>query len=219
MSDRTSGAEELVLRHTLVSTAPLCPEIQLHLVTEECPLFEAGEAEVASLGMPDPFWAFCWAGGDALARFLLDAPERVDGRSVLAFGSGGGVEAIAAALAGGVVCAADIDPIARAAADVNARLNGVQLESTGRDLVGARDLPWDVILVGDVCYDPEASRRILRWLDDLVGLGKEVLLGDPHRGFVEKANVETLASYSAPSDNDRGGRSLVRTSVFRLQQA
>jgi predicted nicotinamide N-methyase len=210
-------AEQLVRQHTVVAPAPLCPEVQLHLVTEECALFAADEETVKRMGMPEPFWAFCWAGGDALARFLLDHPEHVCGRSVLAFGAGGGVEAIAAARSGATVCAADTDPIARAAASLNARLNGVSLSLCDRDLVGMRELPWEVVLVGDVCYEESASRRILAWLADLARSGVTVLLGDPHRGFVEEAGVTRLASYSAPADNDRGGRSLVRTSVFRLE--
>ena len=208
--------EELVRRHTAVTATPLCPEIRLHVVTEECALFTADEEQVAAMGMPDPFWAFCWAGGDALARFLLDQPAWVAGRSVLAFGAGGGVEAIAAALSGATVCAADIDPTARAAAALNARLNGVELEFAAHDLVGSEEVPWDVVLAGDVCYEETASRRILAWLARIAASGKTVLLGDPHRGFVEEANVTPLASYSAPADNDRRGRSWVRTSVFRL---
>jgi predicted nicotinamide N-methyase len=207
----------LILEHTKIARCRLCPEIRLRLVTEDCALFHASEEKVAEMGIPEPFWAFSWAGGEAVARFVLDHPEWVKGRSVLVFGCGCGIDAIAAALSGGRVCAADIDPAAREATAANAELNGVAVEVSGEDLLGVEDLAWEVVLVGDVCYEEHASRAILEWLGRLAGRGITVLVGDPHRGYVERAPVSLLASYDAPADNDRHGRSLTRTSVFRIE--
>jgi predicted nicotinamide N-methyase len=152
--------EELVLQHTVVATPPLCPELRLHLVTETCPLWRATEADLARLGLSEPYWAFCWPGGQALARHLLDHPALVAGARVLDFGAGSGVEAIAALRAGAAhALAADIDPLAGVACRLNARLNDVALEVTDEDLVGS-DRGWDVVLVGDMFYERRLAERV-----------------------------------------------------------
>jgi predicted nicotinamide N-methyase len=209
-------ARQLILEHTVVTSPHLCPEIELHLVTEGSALWRAGESELEALGIPEPYWAFCWAGGEALARHLLDHPQLVAGRRVLAFGAGSGVEAIAAARAGGRVWASDIDPIALEAICLNAELNRVQIQTTGRDLLGHRSKAWDVILAGDVCYQAEMAGRVTRWLAQLAADGALVLLGDPGRGMLDPSELLPLAVYHAPADNDRNGSSLQRTTVYRV---
>jgi predicted nicotinamide N-methyase len=208
--------DETIRRHTLVTPARLCPEIRLHLVTAECPLFRAGEEEAAQAGLVEPYWAFSWAGGQALARWVLDSPETVCGKRVLDFGAGGAVEGIAAALRGARVLAADIDPLAARAAALNAALNGVSLDVTTTDLVGHVDRSWEVVLAGDVFYGTEMALPIRDWLTAVARGGARVFIGDPDRGFLSTAGLVPLARYDAPADNDADGSFLRPTTVYEL---
>jgi len=208
---------ETILRHTEVAPARLCPEIRLHLVTGDCRLFRATEEEAARAGLIEPYWAFSWAGGQALARYLLDDPSRVAGKSVLDFGAGGAVEGIAAAMAGARVLAADIDPMAVEAARLNAKLAGVSLETTTEDLVGRDDLEFDVVLAGDVFYGYDMATPLATWLRSLAARGATVLIGDPDRGFLDTTGLEPLARYDAPADNDADGSFLRPTTVYRVR--
>lgn len=185
--------------NTEVGHPPLCSEIQLHLAMEMMPLWQATEGESAASSLPPPLWAFCWAGGQALARYILDNPGTVRGKRVLDFASGGGVSAIAAAKAGAqAVTANDADPFALAAAGENAALNGVELEASGEDMIGAENPGWDVILAGDICYHRPLAEQAFPWLRGLVRGGALVLLGDPGRPYLPKDGLEELARYSAP---------------------
>lgn len=205
---------ESILQHTVVARPPLVPELALRLVTDACALWRAGEAELARLGLPEPYWAFAWPGGQALARLLLDRPALVRGRRVLDFGSGCAVEAIAALRAGAAdALAADIDPWAAEAAHLNATLNGVSLETTTEDLVGA-DHGWDVVLVGDVFYEARFAARLQTWLEGLARRGAQVLVGDPSRGFFARDRAELVAEYDAPADVDVGGLYLRATGIY-----
>lgn len=195
----------------------LCPEISLYLITPESPLWRATENEAARRGVPWPFWAFAWSGGQALARYVLDHPDLVAGKAVLDFGTGSGLVAIAAALCGaGEVLAADIDPMAAAAAALNAELNGVELDITGQDLVGDLSRDWDVVLAGDMYYDAGESERSSVWLMELAARGARVIIGDPDRGFFDIAEAESLATYAAPADNDSDGTRTVPTGVYEI---
>lgn len=217
---RARGEGELaedIRRHTVIARPPLCPEIALHLVTPACPLWTAGEAELERLGLGEPYWAFAWPGGQALARFLLDHPERVRGRRVLDFGAGGGVEAVAAALAGAAsVRATDLDPRAAVACSLNAALNRVEVRAGTEDVLGDVDLAVDLVLVGDVTYEAGLGARVMDWLAALASRGIEGWVADPGRGFVGPARLERLAVYDAPSDVDVGGRYRVATPVDRV---
>jgi predicted nicotinamide N-methyase len=207
---------ETILRHTVVAPARLCPEICLHLVTGDCPLFRATEEEAARAGLVEPYWAFSWAGGQALARYVLDNAALFANRSVLDFGAGGAVEGIAAAMVGATVLAADIDPMAVAAARLNAELAGVKLETTTLDLVGRLDPRFDVVLAGDVFYGYEMATPLVTWLRALADRGSTVLIGDPDRGFLDTTQLEALARYDAPADNDADGSFLRPTTVYRV---
>ena len=146
------------------------PEIRLHLATEVTPIWQATEESLARGAVPPPFWAFAWAGGQALARYLLDHPDTVAGRAVLDFGSGSGLVAIAAAKAGArPVLAAEIDPFAAAAIAANAALNDVAVEVTTADVIDAADPRWDVVTAGDVCYERAMADRVVPWLRALAG--------------------------------------------------
>jgi predicted nicotinamide N-methyase len=208
---------EIILTHTVTAKARLCPEILLRLVTAACPLWKASEEDAARAGLVEPYWAFSWAGGQALARYVLDRPDLVRGKDVLDFGAGGAVEGIAAALAGGRVLAADIDDMALESARLNAELNGVSLETTARDLVGDVSRNFEVVLAGDVFYGTEMAKPTLAWLRALARGGALVLIGDPDRGFLETTDLEPLERYEAPADNDADGSFLRPTTVYRVR--
>jgi predicted nicotinamide N-methyase len=191
---------------------PLVPEIRLGLITEASPLWRASEAEAAAQGFVEPYWAFAWPGGQALARYVLDNPPTVRGKRVLDFGSGCAIEGIAAALSGAseVLCA-DIDVRACEAALANAQLNNVTLQVTGADLMGS-DLPEiDVVLAGDVFYDRQLAAGALQWLRSL---RVPVYIGDPSRGFVDLSGLRCVATYSACWDGDTTGLLTRPTSVY-----
>jgi len=208
---------DVILTHTKVARARLCPEISLHLITAECPLFRGNEEDAARAGLVDPYWAFSWAGGQALARYVLDRPETVRDRRILDFGAGGGVEGLAAALAGArsVLCA-DIDPMAAESALANAELCGVRVAVTTDNLIGHIEPAWDVVLAGDVFYGTEMAGPTIGWLRALARSGALVLIGDPDRGFLDTTGLEELARYEAPADNDHDGSFLRPTSVYRV---
>jgi predicted nicotinamide N-methyase len=208
---------ERILKHTVIAPARLCPEIRLHLVTAACPLWRATEDEATAAGLVEPYWAFSWAGGQALARYVLDHPSVVAGKTVLDFGAGGAVGGIAAAMSGAHVTAADIDPMAIAAASLNAELASVTLETTTENLIGETERPWDVVLAGDVFYGTEMARPTLAWLTQLAARGSVVLIGDPDRGFLNPSGLERVARYDAPADNDADGSFLKPTTIYRVR--
>jgi predicted nicotinamide N-methyase len=206
----------LVLAQTEIACPPLVPEIPLHLVTARCPWWRSSPEALAAEGVAEPFWGFAWAGGQALARFLLDHPEVARGRRVLDFGAGSGLAGLAAARAGAFrAIAADIDPVCHAACHLNAALNGLALGFTSHDLVG-RPLRVDLVVAGDVTYDAALTARVLPWLRALAARGSMVLLADPGRGFLPGAGLVELARYDAPADNDPGFSWPRETPVFAL---
>ena len=186
------------------------PEIRLWLASEALALWQAGEAELAASGLPPPYWAFAWAGGQALARYLLDHPDRAAGRRVLDFAAGSGLQAIAAAKAGAAaVTASEIDPFAAAAIGLNAGLNRVRVAVVAADVIGidgAADAPnaasadWDLVLAGDVFYERALAARLEPWLRRLAERGATVLVGDPGRAFLPKAGLERLIAYGVKTD-------------------
>ncbi|HEY0266479.1 MAG TPA: 50S ribosomal protein L11 methyltransferase [Rhizomicrobium sp.] len=194
---------------------PLVPEIRLHLATEVVPLWHATEDELAKIGMPPPYWAFAWAGGQALARYVLDNPTTVRGRTVLDIGAGSGLVAIAAGKAGAAsVLAADIDAFACAAIALNAAVNDCDIAITQDDVIGTQGT-WDVILVGDLFYERPLAERLLAWLRQMA---RPALLGDPGRTYFPKAGVEKLAAYSVQTTRDLEDRDIRETGVYRLDR-
>lgn len=206
---------ELVLGHTRPTSPHLCPELSLRLITPECPLWRANEQDLLKLGLPEPFWGFCWAGGQALARYLLDHPQWVEDRTVLDFGSGCGVGGIAAKRAGALrVLAADIDPLAEVAAGINAGLNGVEIETTTRDLLGDEAAGFEVILLGDMFYEAELAGRVQAWLRGRADA--RVLMGSPDRGHIDNGRWKQLEKYAVPADVDSDGSHLQEAAVYTL---
>ena len=196
--------------------APLVPEIALHLASEVLPLWQMTEAELEASGLPPPYWAFAWAGGQALARYILDNSEIVAGKRVLDFGSGSGIVAIAAAKSGATqVTAAEIDDFACAAIALNAAANDVAVNIVTRDVIGETS-HGEVILVGDMCYEQPLAGRIEAWLRALAKDGALVLLGDPGRSYFPKSGLEKLARYSVATSRDLEDRDVRETGVYRL---
>ena len=208
--------ESFIRANTALGAPPHVPEIRLHLADEAHELWLKTEDELDALGLPPPFWAFAWAGGQGLARHLIDHPDLVRGKAVLDFASGSGLVAIAARLAGAArVTAADIDPWSATAARLNAQANGVDFEISQSDLIGA-DLGWDVILAGDVFYDQAISASIRPWFSSLAKRGALVLVGDPGRSYCPREGMELLATYMVPVTRALEDSEIKRTSVFRF---
>ena len=196
---------------------PLVPEIRLHLATEITPIWQATEESLARSAVPPPFWAFAWAGGQALARYLLDHPKQVAGRCVLDFGSGSGLVAIAAAKAGAAqVLAAEIDHFAAAAIAANAALNEVAISVITADVIDATDAHWEVVTAGDVCYEQPMADRVTAWLRLLARHGNLVLLGDPGRAYLPADRLRERARYPVPTSRDLEDREIREGVVWEV---
>jgi predicted nicotinamide N-methyase len=206
---RVTDHRAFVREHTRLERPPLVPELTLSLGDELVGLWEAtGRDE-------PPFWAFVWAGGQALARYVLDHPGEVAGRVVLDLASGCGICAIAAVHAGATAATAeDVDPFAAAAAEVNAALNGVDLVCSTRDPLAGAPPAAEVVLVGDACYERRLARRMLPWLGAARAAGSRVLLGDPGRAYLPRDGLMRLAEYDVPTTADLEGVTLRRTAVY-----
>lgn len=202
---------------TALMPVAFCPEISLHLAQESIPLWQRTEEELSQVGLPPPFWAFAWAGGQALSRYLLDNPGIVRGRDVLDFASGSGLVAIAALKAGArsALCA-DIDPFAAEVTLLNATANGVRLSVTSLDQIDS--VPdADLILAGDIAYERDLSGRVFSWLLRLRDVGKTVLIGDPGRTYLPREQLVSLASYDIPVTRELEDAELKRASVWAFR--
>ncbi|MBI3706572.1 MAG: methyltransferase [Proteobacteria bacterium] len=208
---------DFIRAHTAIGAPTLVPEIRLQLAGEATVLWEATEASLHESGLPPPYWAFAWPGGQALARHVLDHPEIVRGRRVLDFAAGGGLIAIAAAEAGAArITAADIDPFAAAAIGLNAALNEVTVAVTSADLLSDAATAWDVILAGDVCYERPMAERVIAWLRAAAAGGTLVLIGEPGRAYAPRDGIEELARYSVPTVLALEDREIRETRVLRM---
>jgi predicted nicotinamide N-methyase len=215
--------QSFIRAHTALASPPLLPEITLHLATAMTPLWWATEAWLESKGIEPPYWAFAWAGGQAIARLLLDEPNLVHGRQVLDLAAGSGLCAIAAARAGAAqVIAVDRDGLAAHAITLNAQVNHVAVEARAEDIVSPDAMPsWvldcDVVLAGDVCYDATMTAAFLPWLRARAASGTHVLIGDPGRHYLPSQGIQELARYLVPASDDVEAAKEVWSVVYEMR--
>ncbi|MFN3669044.1 MAG: class I SAM-dependent methyltransferase [Brevundimonas sp.] len=206
-----------ILANTRLQPVPHTPELSLWLADEITPIWRMTEEELGELGLPPPFWAFAWAGGQGLARWLLDRPDEVAGKRVIDLATGSGLVGIAAMKAGAAsVLCADIDPFCEAAVALNARANGVALQFTGADLLAAPPPDADVICAGDVFYEKPMAERVLAWLTEASKRGARVLVGDPLRTYFPKSGLDLLAEYEVETTRELEDSAVKRTRVWSL---
>jgi predicted nicotinamide N-methyase len=203
-----------IIENTTIISPPLVPEVKLHLAHEALPIWQKTEDELGEIGLPPPFWAFAWAGGQALARYILDNPEIVLGKQVIDIASGSGLVGIAAMKAGAAsVLAADIDQFSIAAVALNADLNSTILSPTSENLLLAPPPQTGVILVGDLFYEKHVAERCLAWLRLS---NAEILIGDPGRSYLPKSELTKIAEYSVPVSRDLEDSEIKLTAVWKL---
>jgi len=213
-----AATPEIIQTDTRLACVPLIPQIRLYQASEPIGLWQHMELAAGRTGLDPPFWAFAWAGGQALARYLLDNPETVQGRRVIDIASGSGLVAIAAAKAGAAMVAAyDIDPIAVAAITVNAAANCVPVQATCGDILDRDDLPsadTDVVLVADAFYERDLAGKVMRFLERARTRGAAVFVGDFGRAYLPVDRLRPLASYDVPGLRELEGSDVKRTTVW-----
>jgi predicted nicotinamide N-methyase len=214
---RITDTRAFILANTRLQRPPHAPELQLWLADEVTPIWRLTEEELGELGLPPPFWAFAWAGGQALARYLLDHPERVAGRTVLDFATGSGLVAVAALRAGASsATGCDIDRFCAAAVELNGEANGVGVGFIGEDLLDRPPPPVDLITAGDISYEAPLAARVRGWLAEARARGTEVLLGDPGRTYFDATGLVPLAEYRVETTRELEDMEIKRTGVWAL---
>jgi predicted nicotinamide N-methyase len=194
----------------------LVPELTLHLASEITPIWRATEDWLARRNVDPPYWAFAWPGGQALARYILDHPDKVRGRRVLDFAAGCGIGALAASRAGAThVEASDIDRLAVAAIALNASGNGAVVDATAADLVGST-CRWDLILCGDVCYEAPMAGHIMPWLRELAR-NADVWLADPGRAYLPEDGLRAFGRYVVPTSLELEDRIEREVVLYRIE--
>jgi len=212
------GRRDFIVANTRLQRPPHVPEIALHLADEVTPIWKLTEEALEEIGLPPPFWAFAWAGGQALARYLIANPGVVAGMRVIDFAAGSGLVGIAARLAGAAeVLCADIDAYCEAAVALNAEVNGVACGYTGEDLLEAGAPGWaEVILAGDICYEKPLAAKVLARLAAARGAGATVLIGDPGRSYFPRTGLAKLAEYQVPTTRELEDMAVKKTAVWAL---
>lgn len=212
-----ANAPDFIAANTRLQTVPHAPEISLWLADEITPLWRLTEEELGAMGLPPPFWAFAWAGGQALARWLLDHPDQVAGQRVIDLATGSGLVAVAAMKAGAAsVLAADIDPFCAAAVAANAASNGVEIAFTDANLLDAPPPPADLICAGDVFYEKPMAEAVLAWLKQAQANGTRVIVGDPGRTYFPRSGLTLLAEYTVPTTRELEDQEVKRSRVWAL---
>ena len=219
MSRLPADPKSFIRANTALEAPAMVPEFKLWLASEYVPIWQATEAWLEEQNVDPPYWAFCWPGGQAVARYLLDNPTLVAGKRVIDFAAGSGVSSMAAAKAGAAsVLANDIDLLSLEAARLNADANGLAIETSSADwLAGADGDPdTDVVIAGDVCYERDMSQRALAWLRSHANRGRLVLLGDPGRNYFSAQGLEERARYEIPTTLQLENRGMRETVVWRV---
>ncbi|MEQ1710892.1 MAG: 50S ribosomal protein L11 methyltransferase [Hyphomicrobium sp.] len=213
MSDR----HDFIRANTRLLSPPLVPEIMLHLADESLAVWQKTEEELGEINVPPPFWAFAWAGGQALARYVLDNATLVSRKSVLDLGAGSGLAALAAKRAGARrVLAADIDAISLAAVALNADVNGLAVETTQDDLLAAPPRPFEIVLVGDLFYERQLAERVLAYCEAAKAGGALVLIGDPQRNYFPRDRFRCVGRYEVPVTLELEDAEIKRTAVWQV---
>ncbi|HYG27072.1 MAG TPA: methyltransferase [Caulobacteraceae bacterium] len=206
-----------IAENTRLQAPPHAPELVLHLADEVTPIWRLTEEALEEMGLPPPFWAFAWAGGQALARYLLDQPDVVAGKRVVDFAAGSGIVAIAAMKAGAAhALAADIDGFCGPAIALNAAANGVEVAFSDANLLDAPPPAMDVILAGDICYEKPLAARVMAWLAEARAAGATVLIGDPGRTYFPREGLIKLAEYQVPTTRELEDMEVKKTAVWTL---
>ena len=208
-----------ILANTRPQSPPHVPELRLHLADEITPIWRMTEDELGEIGLPPPFWAFAWAGGQAIARYLLDHPAESAGKQVVDFATGSGMVAIAAmrARAAGAL-GADIDGFCAAAVALNAEANGVAVAFTEQDLLDGPPPACGLITAGDICYEKPLAERVLAWLAMARARGTRVLIGDPGRTYFPKQGLVRLAEYRVQTTRELEDMTVKRTGVWTFPE-
>jgi predicted nicotinamide N-methyase len=215
-----TSRRDFIRRHTRLRRPPAVSELQLYLADEIIPLWRVLDAEHGQGQESPPFWAFAWAGGQALARYLLDCPDEVRGKRVLDFAGGSGICALAAMKAGAAeATAVDIDPYSIEAVGLNAAANRVAVTAWQCDLLAKGPPQVDVVLAGDVCYEGPMAGRVLPWLRRVQASGVRVLLADPGRAYFPVAEFRVLAEYDIPTSRDLEDAESKLTGVYAFRSA
>ncbi len=212
------GRRDFIVGNTRLQRPPHVAEIELHLADEITPIWKLTEEDLEEIGLPPPFWAFAWAGGQALARYVIDHPQSVSGKRVIDFATGSGMVGIAAMIAGAkdVLCA-DIDAYCEAAVALNTAVNDVQCTYAAADLLDAPPPAWaEVILAGDICYEKPLAERVLGWLAVARAAGATVLIGDPGRSYFPRSGLTKLAEYQVATTRELEDMAVKRTCVWAM---
>lgn len=210
--------DAFIRANTRLRPVPLAPEISLFIADEAVPLWHKTEEEIGEAGLPPPFWAFAWAGGQALARHILDHPALVQDKTVLDLASGSGLVGLAAMKArAAAVTVADIDAFACAAAKLNALHNQVHLSVMEDDLLLGESLhSWDIILAGDIFYERDTAQRAFDFLQRHAANGATVFIGDPGRSYLPRDKLRRIADYSVPVTRELEDMEIKQTAVWTL---
>jgi predicted nicotinamide N-methyase len=209
--------EGFILANTKLLSPPLVPEIKLHLAEESLPIWQKTEEELGAINVPPPYWAFAWAGGQALARYLLDHASEIKDQHVVDLGSGSGLTALAAKHAGAAhVLAADIDALALSAIKLNAYANNLELQTTAQDLLAAAPGDFGVVLVGDLFYERQLAELVQKYIDQAKAQGAKILIGDPGRNYFPKDRFQLAAEYRVPVTRELEDAEIKKTSVWLL---
>jgi predicted nicotinamide N-methyase len=215
MAEPITDRRRFILENTRLSAPPHAPELKLYLADEVTPIWRMTEEALGEMGLPPPFWAFAWAGGQALARYVLDHPREVAGKRVIDFAAGSGIVGIAAMKAGAAgVLAADIEDFCADAVALNAEANGVAIDFTSANLLAAPAKGADVILAGDICYEKPLAEAVLAWLAEARAAGVRALIGDPGRTYFPKEGLVRLAEYQVPTTRELEDMEIKRTGVW-----
>lgn len=216
----TAAVSDFIRANTILTSPPLLPEIKLHLAEQSLPIWQKTEDELGEINVPPPYWAFAWAGGQALARYLLDNPEISRERHVLDLGTGSGINAIAAKMAGASqVLANDIDRLALSAVALNATANSVLIEISPGDLLHLPPQTFGVILVGDLFYERQLADKVLAFIEAAAADGATVLIGDPKRNYFPQGRFTRVADYQVPVSRELEDADVKPTAVWRLQKS